>query len=368
MTVSNIELIDIDKELCRLWDEEMGKNRIRACLFTLIVYTKKIKSAFFYEDLIKKVIGKFPCRILWIAEEANETEEYLKTSVSSECFGKGEGEIQLFCEQIKIEVGGNLRKRVPYIILPHIVPDLPTYIFWTQDPSLENEILPQLEKVADRIIFDPEEAVDLQSFSKTILEIINKFSKRISDLNWVAVRGWRESFRNVFNTPPLLLQLSKSRKIKITYNRNPTEHCKFTEIRSAYFQGWLAAQLKWRFKTFAMEDSLIRILYSSDDNDVTILLVPRQESALPPGAILEVEIQSDLNGSQYLFKRIGSSRQVAVQFSDQERCDLPYNIYLSGFKPGYELVEEIFYETTGEHYKNMLQLLSQIPWKHNATI
>ncbi|MCB1181257.1 MAG: glucose-6-phosphate dehydrogenase assembly protein OpcA [Chlamydiia bacterium] len=357
-----LQLSNISEELAHLWDTELGRNKIRACLFTLIIYTQKTEKIASYGELIKKVIGKFPCRILWIIEDVHSDERYLKTEVSSQTIG--EGDLSLFCEQIKIETAGDYRERVPYLLLPYLVPDLPIYLFWTADPTGENVILSRLQPYAHRIIFDSEGAADIQAFSHTILKLVGDNKTGVTDLNWISTWGWRNIFRSVFNSRDTVDQLIQSNRLRITYNKNPSSQGYLGEIRAAYFQAWLASQLNWKFTHFEHEEGNYRLAYHRAMGDLAIHLAPVEQKELPIGAILSIEIESSLKKGHYIFKRHPESRQVYIQYSDANHCDLPYCFYLGGFAAGQEILEEIFYETTGEHYKNMLQTLSQIPWKH----
>src|SRR5690625_570048 len=168
MTTTNnqIQLTDINEELNRLWDAEQGENKTRASLFTLVLYVQKDERLSFSEELIQSVVSKLPCRVILIVSDETAGKGYLRTSVNSETVG--EGDLQIFCEIIRIEVAGSLHRRVPFIIIPQILPDLPVYLLWTQNPATENAILPYLEPIADRIIFDPESTDNLQSYAHAV--------------------------------------------------------------------------------------------------------------------------------------------------------------------------------------------------------
>lgn len=356
--MTEIKLANIDEELKRLWDEEQGKSKVRACLFNLIIYTQKTGRDQFYRDMIKSVVSKFPSRVILISSDDKSTESCLRTNVTTETIG--EGELQVFCEVIEIDVAGDLHKRVPYIVLPHILSDLPLYLLWTQDPSKESTILPSLEKFARRIIFDPEASIDLQKFSQTVLALTQNFHCEIGDLNWSALSGWRKIFTSIFNTPENLALLEQSKRIRITYNK----HEQFNEIKAAYLQGWLAARFNWKFQAIEYLEGNIRLSYKLPTHDIEILLAPENYEQLPSGALVSIEIESLQKKAHFIFKRHLETRRVLIQYSDQDHCDLPYYTYLTGVQEGQEIVEEIFYQSTGTHYQNMLGVLTQIPWQH----
>lgn len=202
-----IQIADLNDELTRLWDKEQGQKKIRASLFSLILYVQKTEKTAFFQRLMRSVVSKFPCRVILIINDTHSKENSLRTSVSSETIS--EQDLKIFCEIIQIEVAGKLIERVPFLILPHILPDLPVYLLWTQDPSLENAVLPHLEPLANRIIFDSESTKDLQNYSRAVLSLLQRFHCAIGDLNWSALSGWRNIFAQVFNNQESFLSRAK---------------------------------------------------------------------------------------------------------------------------------------------------------------
>ncbi len=356
-----IQLADINEELTRLWDTEQGENKTRASLFNLILYVQKSERLDCFEEMIKSVVSKFPCRVMLIIGDETPNESYLRTSVSSQTIG--EGELQIFCEIIRVEVAGSLVERVPFILIPQILPDLPVYLLWTQDPSRESTILPHLEPYADRIIFDSESTHDLQKYAHSVVSLVDRFHCAIGDLNWSAISSWRNIFTQVFDTYESFVNLVQSTLIRIHYNKNTSEFHQHTEIEAAYLQAWIASRLNWKFQTSEITEGNIRLSYKRPTNDVVILLVPQDAKGLPPGTILNVDIECEKNKAHYTFKRHPESQQVFIQFSDKDQCALPYCAYLTGTPPGQEIIEEIFYPSTGGHYREMLTVLTSIPWK-----
>lgn len=361
-----IQLANINEELKRLWDEEQGKDKIRACLFNLIIYSQKAERASFCKEMIHSVISKFPCRVIVITTDDQTKEDYLRTGVTTETVTVGVS--QIFCEIIQVEVAGKLIERVPFIVLPHILPDLPVYLLWTQDPSTENAVLPHLLPFAKRIIFDSEATVDLQKFSQSVLSLVDHFECELGDLNWSALNGWRRIITTVFDTPEMLIRLVQSHIVRIGYFRNPTQFHPHNEIEAAYLQAWLAAQLGWSFQSIENNEGNVRLSYKRLSQDVAIFLTPVEDKgfSLSPGALISLEIESYRSKAHIVFKRHPDTRQVFIQYSDEECCELPLFLLLGGTQHGQEIIEEIFYTHPGQHYKNMLQVLSQIPWRKNS--
>lgn len=353
--VTNVEITNISKELTRLWDEAQGQNKIRASLFNLIVYIQGGERVEHYQKMVQKVVSKFPSRVIFIIADERKDENYLNSSVSSETVG--EGDLQIFCEMIKIDVGGQNKEQVPFLVIPQILADLPVYLLWTQDPTSENEILPHLEPYANRIIFDAERNINLQKFSKTIHTLSKSFSCEVGDLHWSAISGWRTLLKGAFNSAEAIETLDEAQTITISYVKGGQE------TEAAYIQAWLASRLGWKFQDFELIEGNIRLSYKRPTHNVVIFLKPQEANSLYPGALLSIEITSQIREMHYMFSRNPQSRQVTIQVSDIEKCELPITGYISGVKAGQEIIEEIFYPAPKHHYQSMLETLAQIPWR-----
>ncbi len=352
--VSDVETTNIGKELNRLWDEAQGQAQIRASLFNLIVHLHGDARVAHFQKLIKRVVSKFPSRVIFIISDGRAEENYLHTSVASQTIG--EGDLKIFCETIQIEVGGTYKERVFFLVTPHILPDLPVYLLWTQDPGAESVILPHLVPYANRIIFDSEASTNLQAFSTSLRTLSQKFSCEVGDLHWSAISSWRSLLTNAFNYQDALTALEEAHLISITYNKGQ-------EIEAGYLQAWLASRLGWEFQSFELIEGNIRLSYRRPTHNVVIFLKPKEEPKLNPGAILGIEIESQINKMHFHFKRNGATRQVSIQVSDASKCDLPTTTYLCGAQEGKEIIDEIFYPASKKHYQMMLDLLTQIPWR-----
>lgn len=357
IVANTIQLANIDEELKRLWDEEQGKNKIRACLFTFIVYAQKTKYASFDKDVIQSIISKFPCRIILIICDDEAKEDALRTSVSLEAPNQN-----VFCETIQVEVAGALIQRVPFIVLPQILPDLPVFLFWMQDPSQEHTVLPALEPFASRILFDAQSTTNLTSFSRSVIALMDRFECQIGDLNWSALTGWRTLLAQTFEDPDLLDALIQSSFIQINYCGSHEKGFSFALLKAAYLQAWLAAQLGWTFKSLEQKEELICLHYSQRGREIAIHLIPIETAELPKGTIHSIEMESDAKQSHTVFTRHPSTKQVFIQYSDQECCHLPHALFLKGDQPGQAVIDEIFSLGSKEHYRAMLETFSQIPW------
>jgi glucose-6-phosphate dehydrogenase assembly protein OpcA len=357
-TTQDIQIVNIEGELARLWESRSEKNQIKACLFTLIIYAPDERRANYLREMIPAIIEKLPCRIFFIQCDKRPGQDYLHVNASYLTSNKGGSPV--ICEQITIETSQNQLFRVPFILVPHLVPDLPIYLLWGQNPADEKEILPHIQRFASRLIFDSECFDNLQRFSQKMVEEIDSHKMNIMDINWALMSNWRDILYQIFDTPEKIQQLDSSQTIQISYNDSKTEFVQHPEIRSLYLQAWLAAQLKWNFQGMETIDGEHYLIYSNNAHQqVNIKLCPQIQSELPTGAILSIEI-STYTGHFYFMSRKPKLAQVLVHTSSQEKCELPYTLSLPSVHLGFAFIKEIFYQSISSHYRNMLQTISRI--------
>jgi glucose-6-phosphate dehydrogenase assembly protein OpcA len=267
----------------------------------------------------------------------------------------GSGSQAVACDQITIEVSASQLHRVPFILLPHIVPDLPVYLMWGQDPTVENEILPRLEQFATRVVFDPGCTTSISHFGSEILRQIEMTGPEILDLTWARVSAWRELIAGMYNSVEDLERLRRSTHIDVIYAHHGCDERLSCSLQALYLQAWLAARLGWSYVSREEPKGRLLIHYQG----VTVSLHGMERCDLPLGSLLRIDIHSE-DGYHTQLERKKETRQVVIQRSSPALCELPYSVYLSLLTRQHSLLSEIFYQPVGKHYPEMLQTLTKV--------
>lgn len=321
----------IEAKLKEIWEKLAKENKMRACLFNLIVFNRYSARTDYIRNIVQKVIEKFPCRVLFISEDPDAHEPYLKTAVS--VVMASEKETTIACDHIDIGVAGSELERAPFVLLPHLLPDLPITLLWTEDPSVPHPLFDPLTNFAHRVIFDSESADDLHKFSKTVLAL-NKRGRDIADLNWARIEGWRDLLASLFYTSERLAELQNVKEFEIVYNARPTEFFCHLKIQSVYLLTWLKQRLKWK---------------------VEPAIHSKKWEKLGPGTIISLRLLTK-NEEVFECARIPERPHcVCIQISSPKQCELPYQYLLGQTAAGQSLVKEICMKGTSSHYLEMLK-------------
>ncbi|MGC2596485.1 MAG: glucose-6-phosphate dehydrogenase assembly protein OpcA [Rhabdochlamydiaceae bacterium] len=361
MTALSTHLVspeDIQNQLNRIWESLETKNIARACLFNLIFYTQKNHRMPYIHKIAQKVVEKFPSRVIFVSVDNKATEGFLKTEVS--ILNSSKGEFDVACDYIQIEAGGTYRERIPFVVLPHILPDLPVYLIWAEDPSQGDRLSEHLEQFAGRLIFDSESTDNLPRFANSVLDYHSRAHCDIADLNWARIESWRDILSMAFYSEDNLNQVQHTRQITITYNAQETPFFCHTKIQSIYLQAWLACQLGWQFQTLRIDKNQLCFTYQGPFNTIEISLIATQHTKLPPGLILSLDLQTTQD-EQFKFNRhLEQMHQISFQHSTPSQCALPCQYIFTKAESGHSLVKEICHRGTSEHYLKVLNLVKKM--------
>lgn len=349
---------EIEGELNKLWQKYESSNTIRAALFNLIIYCKKDFRQEYLHEMSQNIIRKHPCRMI-IITDFEENKDFLKTYVS-DIRPDDEGN-RIFCDMVNFEVSGSYLERIPFVVRPHLLPDLPTYLLWGDDPTTENPIAKELEELSTRTIFDSEFATHMTDFASSLLSLKQEGMFDIADLNWARFADWRSLFAAQFNTDDKLHLLKCSKEITIAYNPKATKHFSHNKILSTYFQSWLANAMQWEFDTVLGTREELCFKYHTNSHPVSVTIVPDHISTtIAPGKISKVSIHSYENDFVSFEREMGKSHMVRINRSSSSHCDMPVYHIFDREKTGRSMAREIYEQGTSKYFLKALESISKL--------
>lgn len=340
----------IEQTLSQIWHELERKGQMRACLFNLILYNPLSNRTDYIKKISQKVIEKFPCRIILVNHDPEK--ESLESSVS--VIPQDDKENSVVCDYIEINVGTKELERTSFLLLPHLLPDLPIYLLWADTIDLENPLYKRLEEFCTRTIFDSECSKDLSSFISTALDL----DRDIADLNWGRIEPWKNLFITNFQPKLYLEQLKKASKISIRYNAH--QSCFFSKctIQALYFHAWLSDRLKWEFKSASGTE----LTYQRPDGKKIVFSLEQEDNkVLKPATIISIKVESEDEKVFEFLRSDKNENQILFHVSSKTTCEIPNNFWLEKVHEGQSLVKEIYHKGTSKHYLSMLQKLKHLP-------
>lgn len=350
---------DIQKELDKLEEAHKENKQQRACLFNLIVYTFKNKNPKTFRNLVDQISTQFPCRILFIEEDSGSKIDLLNTAICVKQINADQ-EKRIICEEINIQISSSINDQAHPLILPYIIPDLPIYLIWADDPTKSHPVFPSFLDLSHRLIFESECTPNLQEFSGEIQSNILNQHWEVADLNWIRSESWRKVLKGIFNTPERIEELKATCEITLKFaGVNRDAFCQ-NHYEVHYLHGWLAAQLGWSPLSFTGELNRKKIVYQNKGHQV---LVQVEEDPLHPetdqGSLTYIQVKTQ---NQKVFTAFLDTNDslIKIEILDEKKPNDTYNTYLMHAKWEYSLSKEICFQETSKHYCNTLSVLSQI--------
>lgn len=345
---------DIQKELAKLEEQNKENEQQRASLFNLIVFLTDPKGLAEIAQVVDEIASQFPCRILFIQNIENI--ERIKTFVSVKLISS-ESQKKILYEQINIEVPSSKFNEVVPLILPHILPDLPIYLLWADDPTKTHDLFNPLKVLSDRLIFQSDCCNNLQEFAKKVCSEVLHMAWEVADLNWIRLEGWRNVIKGIFNTEKRFNHLKNAEKITLYFTKDNPSSCH--NHLPHYFHGWLAAQLGWTPVSCTSNEHSKKMIYKSDHSIEIEIETKDPIEGIEPGSLFFIEIKTTTK-LKFSFHLNPKDYLIQVEILDEQKPSEPYNAFLMHTKWKTALAREICYQETSSHYCNMLSILSQI--------
>lgn len=346
-----MNIVDIDKELKNLWNENKNEKKIKACLFTLIVYSTESIRGDYIREIMHSITQEFPCRIISIQEQSHDTgltvEAFQHTSF--------EGNSLIVSDRIAILSSPEYFDRVPFIVIPEIVPDLPVFVIWGADVTSKSPVLSELEKYATKIIFDAESSPSLPANSKTIYNKLGTGPYLCQDFHWALSSGWRECISQAFSNEEGMGFLKLLSSIKLVFNDIEAKSSPAHDTVAWYIQAWLAGQLGLQIKSVQGRS----LSYISATGPVDVEIIPEISKKFVSSSVLSI-LMTNRSGDTYQFLRHPDKDKVIVHITRKNMCEMPSVYPFPDFQRESNFIRELFFFAESPHYANTLKQLAGI--------
>jgi len=344
--VQDVPLGQIEAKLAQLWREADavtlaagGQIISRNSVMTLVVIARGDEQSNYVARAIEGLTGQHPSRSIILALHPEEALGSISASVSIHSHSPNYGASQVRAEQIMIHVRGNATQHIPSVVLPLLLTEMPTFVWWTGSLPNDSGIKALLE-ASDRSIIDSADFTDTEQELSYLIDLINDQGNphvsrsAFSDFNWTRIRAWRELTAQFFDAPRFRSYLEGVERVEIEF---ASDNANKPNATQAYlYAGWLASRLKWKtYTNMHTSTGAVRLgMHTNLGSPITVEITPRQgvatrdwwatssaewpmelgDGQLHPavpneptmgyvsnGALMRINIQSRLNGKTATF-------------------------------------------------------------------
>ncbi|MEB3331931.1 MAG: glucose-6-phosphate dehydrogenase assembly protein OpcA [Synechococcaceae cyanobacterium] len=252
------------------------------------------------QDLRGRVVegtisSQMPRRLITLAPTL-DTQRPLETLVAAYCPLPEEGGAGAACGDVIVLRGGmgSLREGLA-LIPPLVADDLPCWVWWNSSLDEPPEMLEALACLPRRLVIDtslgrPRRCLDL------LVERI-ALGQAVNDLNWLRLRGWRESLAMVFDPPSRRDALAHVVQLDIDVEGDHP-------VKGLLLAAWIADRLGWhRVHSRPGEEGGVVAEFERNDGATVrfrLMPVPVGVPKAHPGAIVGLRLICEPPGRSHL--------------------------------------------------------------------
>jgi glucose-6-phosphate dehydrogenase assembly protein OpcA len=202
-------------------------------------------------------------------------------------------------EQVTLKVRGQAAEHTASLVDPLLVPDVPTYLWWTGTPPLAEQALRDALEASDVLIVDSAQFESpVQSFLD-LAALAERLGERLGfvDLRWVRQKPWRETLAQFFAPASRREMLDGLQRVTV----ESTGEGAGGRVGAVLLAGWLMAALDWRLtdRTSSTQDAAEVLLKRANGRILELTLRAVQQENLPPGVVRSIHFDGRAGGREF---------------------------------------------------------------------
>ncbi len=287
-------------------------------------------------DIVEHVVATHPFRSILIVADEGEGAVDISATVRARALDGTDGR-RIVHEQVRIDARGPVSDSLPSIVLPLLLPDLPTFLWWPGDPPVNHAFWPRLVDACDHLILDS------SAFSSPMASIeryadfveVSKKHHTFGDLAWNQLAQWRSLVSQFFDGSACADCIEQIVAVTIEFVvRKPSGTGDLLQPNPSVallMAGWLSSRLDWTVVSSQTDQGMVRYeLKARDGHRIDLTLKPRMSSG-PPATVACVSIDTGVGAGRAHFavEREGDKPVARVLASLPDACEVARSVSLA---------------------------------------
>jgi glucose-6-phosphate dehydrogenase assembly protein OpcA len=229
-TPREVELGRLERELRDLWSHATpsmqgpnGSGVVRACALNLVAVMWNEEHADAIADALAEVTTSHPARTILVTSHPEASDSAVRTWISVRCQKPGANRTRVCHEEIRAELRGDAVLHVDNVVLPMLLADLPTFLWW--QGSLPN-----------------------QSAAERAFGVLAENCERLV-------------------VDSLRLKHPQAELVAMAMMTSSSE---VAPVGVLLFLGWLARRLEWQLRGCTLQGDLITFIYARLDEEISV--------------------------------------------------------------------------------------------------
>ncbi|MBJ7599838.1 MAG: hypothetical protein DLM67_05080 [Candidatus Nephthysia bennettiae] len=300
----SVDLGRVASELSRLHTEltqlETGHDdhpHPRNCVLNLIIAVSDGQQEEAVQRAVQAVASGHPLRAIILCRRTGEGEG-LDAQIITQAHQLVRGRsVQL--EQVTLKVRGQTAEHTASLVDPLLVPDVPTYLWWTGTPPLAEQGLRDALAACDVLIVDSAQFENLTQEFLDLAALAERLGERLGfvDLRWVRQKPWRETLAQFFAPKSRREMLMGLERVVV----ESVGEGAAGRVGGMLLGGWLMSALDWRLTDAASSTHAGAEVLLKRANGRMIQLTVRavEQPNLPPGALRSIHFDGHAGGKEF---------------------------------------------------------------------
>ncbi|HEX6508940.1 MAG TPA: glucose-6-phosphate dehydrogenase assembly protein OpcA [Chloroflexota bacterium] len=334
LTVVERQISHLRKEISRRLDDA---SPVVTHIFNLVVYTSSHEQAEQISLDLTSVSQQHPSRAIIVIADRWHEDSPIDAEVRLMCVPQRPGRPPLCYEQVFVTVQGRAADHLSSVVVPLLLPELPTYLWWPGQPPFGHRLFHRLLSATDKLVVD---SGQFASPGDGFNDLARLCSGRhgVNDIHWLRLRPWREIIAQFFDAPRLTPYARGIYSVTIEFGSGEGNYALST-AGLLLMLGWVACELGMSPETtldvVATRDVALSLLHrnrlipidvnfrdhGSDAAGKLMMIELRSAIDNAPEGIFEVERSADFRHA-HVTMRIGDESEVSRVVSLETGTDL----------------------------------------------
>lgn len=262
------------------------------------------------DELVKTLstmAAKHSFRTILVLADEQAAAAAIDATITARAHASKDGR-KIIHEQVQINARGPVSDSLPSIVLPLLIPDLPTYLWWRGDPPLEHAFWWKMVDACDRLILDSSSfTAPLDSMSR--LADLHQTARQYhtcADLAWNQLREWRELVAQFFDIQAYRSCLDRVAAVTIEYGtpQDEQDSKRANPCPALLMAGWLCSRLGWGPRSGENQAGKLRfdLVERQQGRVIELKLMPRPAAGYIQPTVESIRIDATCDGNQAYFE------------------------------------------------------------------
>ncbi len=295
----DIDTTTLNRQLTEMWSrinhEAATTGAMRTHVYNLVVYAADEAELHRTSASLRGLGKRHPSRAVLLRAERFAPRASVDAVIHVSCTDSVGGRPPLCHEQVLIEARGRAADHLASVVIPLLVPELRTYLWWPGQPLFGHRVFHRLLSVADQLVVDSAEFDSPGDGMANLVRLCDR-KQGVSDFNWTRLRPWRDVITQFFDGPQWSPYAKSIRSVRLEFGSGGNSSLVTSGV--LLLLGWMASRLGWAPETtldnLASGDVTLAVIQGERVIPIDVRFADRGADAA--GRLIAVEVVSQPRG------------------------------------------------------------------------